>query len=127
LSKKVRVAIAGVGNCASSLVVVNCIPVFIASRPEWQERFAARGLPIIGDDIKSQVGATITHRVLTRLFRERGVKLALERGIGGPLLAPSAYLMKSPPQQYTDDEARELIEEFIAGSPEAKPAGSLFV
>src|SRR5204862_3896487 len=45
------------------------------SRPEWQERFAARGLPIIGDDIKSQVGATITHRVLTRLFRERGVKL----------------------------------------------------
>jgi myo-inositol-1-phosphate synthase len=206
---------------------VNCIPVFIASRPEWQERFAARGLPIIGDDIKSQVGATITHRVLTRLFRERGVKLertyqlnfggntdflnmlersrleskkisktnavtsqleydlgaenvhvgpsdhvpwlgdrkwayirmegttfgdvplnlelklevwdspnsagvvidavrcvklALDRGIGGPLLAPSAYLMKSPPQQYTGDEARVLIEEFIAGSPEAKPA-----
>jgi myo-inositol-1-phosphate synthase len=206
---------------------VNCIPVFIASRPEWQERFAARGLPIIGDDIKSQVGATITHRVLTRLFRERGVKLertyqlnfggntdflnmlersrleskkisktnavtsqleydlgaenvhvgpsdhvpwlgdrkwayirmegttfgdvplnlelklevwdspnsagvvidavrcvklALDRGIGGPLLAPSAYLMKSPPQQYTDDEARELIEEFIGGSPAAKPA-----
>ena len=57
----------------------------------------------------------------------RCVKLALDRGIGGPLLAPSAYLMKSPPQQYTDDEARELIEEFIAGSPEAKPAGSLFV
>jgi myo-inositol-1-phosphate synthase len=206
---------------------VNCIPVFIASRPEWQERFAARGLPIIGDDIKSQVGATITHRVLTRLFRERGVKLertyqlnfggntdflnmlersrleskkisktnavtsqleydlgaenvhvgpsdhvpwlgdrkwayirmegttfgdvplnlelklevwdspnsagvvidavrcvklALDRGISGPLLGPSAYLMKSPPQQYTDDEARELIEKFIAGSTPAKPA-----
>jgi myo-inositol-1-phosphate synthase len=54
---------------------VNCIPVFIASQPYWQQRFAERGLPIIGDDIKSQVGATITHRVLTTLFRERGVRL----------------------------------------------------
>jgi len=54
---------------------VNCIPVFIASRPEWRERFEARGLPLIGDDIKSQVGATIVHRVLTNLFRERGVRL----------------------------------------------------
>ncbi len=54
---------------------VNCIPVFIASQPYWQKRFQERGLPIIGDDIKSQVGATITHRVLTNLFRERGVKL----------------------------------------------------
>ena len=54
---------------------VNCVPVFIASRPEWSDRFAARGLPIVGDDIKSQVGATITHRVLTNLFRERGVRL----------------------------------------------------
>src|SRR5512135_2384579 len=54
---------------------VNCIPVFIAREPYWQKRFADRGLPIIGDDIKSQVGATITHRVLTRLFRDRGVKL----------------------------------------------------
>ncbi len=53
---------------------VNCIPVFIASQPYWQKRFAERGLPIIGDDIKSQVGATITHRVLTNLFRERGVQ-----------------------------------------------------
>ncbi|MDR6955801.1 myo-inositol-1-phosphate synthase [Ancylobacter sp. 3268] len=55
--------------------VVNCLPVFIASRHEWAERFAARGLPIIGDDIKSQVGATIVHRVLANLFRERGVRL----------------------------------------------------
>jgi len=55
--------------------LVNCIPVFIASQPYWQRRFVERGLPIIGDDIKSQVGATITHRVLTNLFRERGVKL----------------------------------------------------
>jgi myo-inositol-1-phosphate synthase len=55
--------------------MVNCIPVFIASQPYWQRRFADRGLPIIGDDIKSQVGATITHRVLTNLFRERGVRL----------------------------------------------------
>jgi myo-inositol-1-phosphate synthase len=54
---------------------VNCIPVFIASQPYWQKRFAERGLPIIGDDIKSQVGATITHRVLTTLFEERGVHL----------------------------------------------------
>jgi myo-inositol-1-phosphate synthase len=54
---------------------VNCIPVFIASQPYWQKRFLERGLPIIGDDIKSQVGATITHRVLTNLFRERGVRL----------------------------------------------------
>jgi myo-inositol-1-phosphate synthase len=54
---------------------VNCIPVFIASNPEWRRRFEKRGLPIIGDDIKSQVGATIVHRVLTNLFRERGVRL----------------------------------------------------
>lgn len=55
--------------------LVNCIPVFIAREKYWQKRFEERGLPIIGDDIKSQVGATITHRVLTRLFRDRGVKL----------------------------------------------------
>jgi len=54
---------------------VNCVPVFIASKPEWRRRFEERGLPIIGDDIKSQVGATIVHRVLTNLFRERGVRL----------------------------------------------------
>jgi myo-inositol-1-phosphate synthase len=54
---------------------VNCIPVFIASDPEWRRRFEQRGLPLIGDDIKSQVGATIVHRVLANLFRERGVKL----------------------------------------------------
>jgi myo-inositol-1-phosphate synthase len=199
---------------------VNCIPVFIASQPYWQKRFIERGLPIIGDDIKSQVGATITHRVLTNLFRERGVrldrtyqlnfggntdffnmlererleskkisktnavtsqldfeideqnvhvgpsdyvpwltdrkwcyirmegttfgnvplnvelklevwdspnsagvvmdavrcvKLALDRGIAGPLKGPAAYFMKTPPQQYTDDMAHRLTEEFIAG------------
>ncbi len=54
---------------------VNCIPVFIAREPYWQKRFEERGLPVIGDDIKSQVGATITHRVLTRLFMDRGVRL----------------------------------------------------
>lgn len=199
---------------------VNCIPVFIAREQYWQERFKAHGLPMIGDDIKSQVGATIVHRVLTRLFRERGVrlehtsqlnvggnmdfynmlersrleskkisktnavtsqldyeldakdihigpsdyvpwltdrkwayirmegrsfgdvplnielklevwdspnsagvvidavrcaKLALDRGLAGTLLGPSAYFMKSPPVQYADDEARELLESFIAG------------
>src|SRR6266508_3875593 len=55
--------------------MVNCMPVFIARESYWQRRFAEKGLPIIGDDIKSQVGATITHRVLTSLFRERGVRL----------------------------------------------------
>jgi myo-inositol-1-phosphate synthase len=204
----------------AGVAFVNAIPVFIASNPEWAERFAAAGVPIIGDDIKSQVGSTILHRVLTRLFEDRGValdrtyqlnfggnmdfmnmlererlqskkisktqsvtsqvtrgiegrnvhigpsdhvpwlddrkwayirlegrnfgdvplnvelkvevwdspnsagviidavrcaKLALDRGIGGPLLGPSAYFMKSPPEQYTDDEARARVEEFIAG------------
>lgn len=54
---------------------VNCIPVFIAREPYWQQRFKDRGLPVIGDDIKSQVGATIVHRVLANLFKDRGVKL----------------------------------------------------
>jgi myo-inositol-1-phosphate synthase len=199
---------------------VNGVPVFIARERYWQGRFKARGLPVIGDDIKSQVGATILHRVLTRLFQDRGVqidrtyqlnfggnmdfynmlererlqskkeskttavtsqieydlgdknvhvgpsdyvpwledrkwchirmegttfggqplnmevklevvdspnsagvmidaarccKLALDRGIGGAVTAPSAYFMKSPPVQYTDDEARRLVERFIAG------------
>lgn len=199
---------------------VNGIPVFIATSPYWSKRFEERGLPVIGDDIKSQVGATITHRVLTNLFKDRGVhldrtyqlnfggnmdfynmlererleskkisktnavtsqlpydlgagnvhvgpsdyvpwltdrkwchirmegrafgdvplqmelklevwdspnsagvmidaarcaKLALDRGIGGPLVAPSSYFMKSPPVQYTDDEARQLVEDYIAG------------
>ncbi|HSU20660.1 MAG TPA: inositol-3-phosphate synthase [Variovorax sp.] len=203
---------------------VNCVPVFIASDPVWQRRFAERGLPIIGDDIKSQVGATIVHRVMTDLFHKRGVRLdrtyqlnfggntdflnmlererleskkisktqavtsqlgnpvagrnvhvgpsdhvpwledrkwcyirmegttfgnvplqcevklevwdspnsagvvidavrcarlALDRGIGGPVLAPSSYFMKSPPQQFTDDEAHELVEAFIRGDAEA--------
>jgi myo-inositol-1-phosphate synthase len=197
---------------------INCIPVFIAGATYWPERFEKRGLPIIGDDIKSQVGATITHRVLTRLFRDRGVKLlrtyqlnfggntdfynmlersrleskkvsktnavtsqldydlgsdnvhvgpsdyvpwltdrkwchirmegetfggvplnlelklevwdspnsagvvidavrccklALDHGLKGPLQGPSAYFMKSPPHQFSDDLAREMVEGFI--------------
>ncbi len=204
---------------------INCMPVFIGREKYWQQRFAEKGLPIIGDDIKSQVGATITHRVLTRLFRNRGVKLEksyqlnfggntdfynmLERerleskkisktnsvtsqldydmgpnnihvgpsdyvpwledrkwcyirmegrtfgdvplnleaklevwdspnsagvvidairccklgrdqGTSGTLIGPSAYFMKSPPIQYTDDEARTMTEEFIAGEQDAK-------
>jgi myo-inositol-1-phosphate synthase len=198
--------------------MVNCIPVFIAREKYWQKRFEERGLPIIGDDIKSQVGATITHRVLTRLFADRGVKLdrtyqlnfggntdflnmlererleskkisktnavtsmldyqldpkdvhvgpsdyvpwltdrkwcyirmegttfgnvplnvelklevwdspnsagvvidavrcakiGLDRGMKGALTAPSSYFMKSPPKQFPDDQAREMVEEFI--------------
>jgi len=197
---------------------INCIPVFIAKEKYWQKRFEDRGLPIIGDDIKSQVGATITHRVLARLFEDRGVrlertyqlnfggntdflnmlererleskkisktnavtsmlghqlpadnvhvgpsdyvpwltdrkwayirlegttfgdvplnielklevwdspnsagvvidavrcaKIALERGMKGALVAPSAYFMKSPPKQFPDDQARALVHEFI--------------
>ena len=204
---------------------VNCIPVFIAREKYWQKRFAEKGLPIIGDDIKSQVGATITHRVLTRLFRDRGVrlehtyqlnfggntdflnmlererleskkisktsavtsqldytlspddihvgpsdyvpwlkdrkfchikmegttfgnvplnlelkmevwdspnsagvvidairccKLALDRGLKGELIAPSAYFMKSPPVQYTDDRAHQMLEEFIASTQQVE-------
>src|SRR6266851_2047468 len=207
----------------ASCAFINCVPVFIASQPYWQKRFEQRKLPIIGDDIKSQVGATIAHRVLTNLFRDRGVrldrtyqlnfggntdfmnmlererleskkisktqavtsqlghmmpaenvhvgpsdyvpwladrkwcyirmegtsfgnvpincelklevwdspnsagvvidaircaKLALERGMSGALIAPSSYFMKSPPQQFTDDEARQKTEEFIQGDEE---------
>lgn len=208
---------------------VNCIPVFIARERYWQQRFIDRGLPIIGDDIKSQVGATIVHRVLTRLFRDRGVKLertyqlnfggntdflnmlererleskkisktnavtsqldydmgsdnvhvgpsdyvpwladrkfchirmegrtfgdvplnlelklevwdspnsagvvidairccklALDRGLKGALTGPAAYFMKSPPIQYTDDEARRMVEEFIVANQAEKTAAS---
>jgi myo-inositol-1-phosphate synthase len=65
--------------------MVNCMPVFIAREPYWQRRFEDKGVPIIGDDIKSQVGATITHRVLTSLFRERGVRLdkTMQLNVGG--------------------------------------------
>ena len=206
---------------------VNCIPVFIAREPYWQQRFEERGLPVIGDDIKSQVGATIVHRVLTRLMRERGVKLertsqlnvggntdflnmlererleskkisktnavtsqldydmgpdnvhigpsdyvkwlddrkwayirmegrtfgdvplnielklevvdspnsagividavrcaklALDRGLSGSLFAPSSYFMKSPPEQYSDSDARDKTEAFIAGTDDGGKA-----
>ena len=206
---------------------VNCIPVFIGREEYWQKRFKDRNLPIIGDDIKSQVGATITHRVLTRLFAGprraswtaptsstsaatptsttcwsatrleskkisktnavtsqldydlepdnvhvgpsdyvpwltdrkwayirmegtlfgdvplnielklevwdspnsagvvidavRCAKLALDRGIGGALEGPSAYFMKSPPVQYHDDVARELVEAFIRDEEPSVP------
>jgi myo-inositol-1-phosphate synthase len=70
---------------AASCAMVNCMPVFIARENYWQKRFEDKGLPIIGDDIKSQVGATITHRVLTSLFRERGVRLdrTMQLNVGG--------------------------------------------
>ena len=211
---------------AAGCGLVNCIPVFIAREPYWYKRFAETGLPVIGDDIKSQVGATITHRVLTRLFHDRGVKLertyqlnfggntdfynmlererleskkisktnavtsqldyeidpdniyigpsdyvpwladrkfcyikmegrtfgdvplnlelkmevwdspnsagvvidairccklAMERGLAGTIVAPSAYFMKSPPIQYSDDEARRRVESFIAGKEQQTP------
>ena len=71
----------------AGVALVNCMPVFIARESYWQKRFEEKGLPIIGDDIKSQVGATITHRVLTSLFRERGVQLdkTMQLNVGGSL------------------------------------------
>ena len=202
---------------------VNCIPVFIAGRPEWAQKFIDRNLPIVGDDIKSQVGATITHRVMAKLFEDRGVvldrtyqlnvggnmdfknmlerdrleskkvsktqavtsniehdlgtrnvhigpsdyvqwlddrkwayvrlegrafgdvplnleyklevwdspnsagiiidalraaKIAKDRGIGGPIISASSYLMKSPPVQREDTEGRAKLEAYIAGTEE---------
>ncbi len=210
-------------SCAleAGVAFVNAIPVFIASNPEWAQKFVDAGIPIIGDDIKSQVGATIVHRTLARLFEDRGLvldktyqlnvggnmdfmnmlererleskkisktqsvtsqidrgiaasdvhigpsdhvqwledrkwayirlegrnfgdvplnielklevwdspnsagviidavrcaKIALDRGIGGPLLGPSAYFMKSPPIQYRDGDAKTLVEQFANGT-----------
>jgi myo-inositol-1-phosphate synthase len=216
-------------QCAidAKVAFVNALPVFIASDPVWAARFAGAGVPIVGDDIKSQVGATITHRVLAKLFEDRGVeldrtyqlnfggnmdfknmlererltskkvsktqsvqsqleeplgkedihigpsdhvpwledrkwamirlegrnfgdvplniemklevwdspnsagviidalrcaKVAKDRGLGGPLIGPSAYFMKSPPVQFSDDMAREMVEEFILGDGESANA-----
>ncbi|PID54547.1 MAG: inositol-3-phosphate synthase [Micrococcales bacterium] len=212
-------------QCAidARVAFVNALPVFIASDPQWAAKFEAAGVPIVGDDIKSQVGATITHRVLARLFQERGVvldrtyqlnvggnmdfknmlerdrleskkisktqavtsnvdhelgdknvhigpsdhvawlddrkwafvrlegrafgdapinleyklevwdspnsagiiidairaaKIALDRGVGGPILSASSYLMKSPPVQRPDDAGRASVEAFIRGDEE---------
>jgi myo-inositol-1-phosphate synthase len=207
----------------AKVAFVNALPVFIAGTKEWADKFEAAGVPIVGDDIKSQVGATITHRVLAKLFEDRGVvldrtmqlnvggnmdfmnmlererleskkisktqavtsqlshdlgagnvhigpsdyvawlddrkwayvrlegrafgdvplnleyklevwdspnsagviidavrcaKIAMDRGIGGPILSASSYFMKSPPVQYFDDEARDAVEAFIKGEVE---------
>ena len=211
----------------AGVAFVNCLPVFIASDVTWAQKFVDAGVPIVGDDIKSQVGATIVHRVLTKLFEDRGVKLgrtyqlnfggnmdfknmlererlvskkksktqsvqsqmrkaldahdihigpsdhvpwledrkwaqirlegtafgevpltvelklevwdspnsagividaircaklALDRGVAGPLIGPSAYFMKSPPVQFSDEAAREMVEEFILGNGASKAA-----
>ncbi len=212
-------------QCAidARVAFVNALPVFIASDPAWAAKFAAAGVPIVGDDIKSQVGATITHRVLAKLFEDRGVellrtyqlnfggnmdfmnmlerkrlmskkisktqsvtsqiphemakadvhigpsdhvpwlddrkwayvrlegrsfgdtplnleyklevwdspnsagviidavraaKIAKDRGIGGPILSAASYFMKSPPEQYSDEVARQQVERFIRGEVE---------
>ncbi|MBD0292466.1 MAG: inositol-3-phosphate synthase [Jiangellaceae bacterium] len=212
-------------QCAidAGIAMVNALPVFIAGTTEWADKFTAAAVPIVGDDIKSQIGATITHRVLAKLFEDRGVtvdrtyqlnvggnmdfknmlererleskkisktqsvtsqlvehieprnihigpsdhvawlddrkwafvrlegrnfgdapvsleyklevwdspnsagividairaaKIALDRGVGGPLLAASSYFMKSPPEQYPDDVCRDLVERFIVGEIE---------
>ena len=214
----------------AGVAMINCVPVFLASNPEWAQKFRDAGLPIIGDDIKSQVGATIVHRALVRLFADRGVgldrtyqlntggntdflnmlersrlkskkisktesvqsqldeqargtehshrpirlramatrqqdllhphggradsadapielelrlsvqdspnsagvvidaircvKLALERGEAGPLVAPSAYYMKRPPRQFRDSVAREACDAFIDGRAFDLPDGA---
>jgi myo-inositol-1-phosphate synthase len=212
-------------QCAidAGVAFVNALPVFIAGTQEWADKFTAAGVPIVGDDIKSQIGATITHRVMAKLFEDRGVvldrtyqlnvggnmdfknmlerdrleskkisktqavtsntsaqlsaddvhigpsdyvawlddrkwafvrlegrnfgdapvsleyklevwdspnsagviidavraaKIALDRGVGGPILSASSYFMKSPPEQYNDDLAREKVEAFIRGDIE---------
>jgi myo-inositol-1-phosphate synthase len=212
-------------QCAidAKVAFVNALPVFIAGTKEWADKFTEAGVPIVGDDIKSQVGATITHRVMAKLFEDRGVrlertmqlnvggnmdfknmlerdrleskkisktqavtsnmenklsarnvhigpsdyvqwlddrkwayvrlegrnfgdvplnleyklevwdspnsagviidaircaKIAMDRGIGGPILSASSYFMKSPPVQHDDDMARDLVEQFIAGTIE---------
>ncbi|UKA61860.1 inositol-3-phosphate synthase [Arthrobacter sp. FW306-04-A] len=212
-------------QCAidAGVAFVNALPVFIAGTKEWADKFTAAGIPIVGDDIKSQIGATITHRVMAKLFEDRGVtldrtyqlnvggnmdfknmlerdrleskkisktqavtsnveaklhaddvhigpsdyvawlddrkwafvrlegrnfgdapvsleyklevwdspnsagviidairaaKIGLDRGIGGPLLSASSYFMKSPPEQFNDDLAREKVEAFIRGDVE---------
>jgi len=125
---------------------VNALPVFIASTPEWADKFTKAGLPIVGDDIKSQVGATRKWafvRLEGRAFGDvpltieyklevwdspnsagviidavRCAKLALDRKIGGPLLSPSSYFMKSPPEQYSDEEALNRTRAFIDGKLE---------
>ena len=163
-------------QCAidANVALVNALPVFIASDPAWAKRFADAGVPIVGDDIKSQVGATITQSVQSQLEEPlpkgsihigpsdhvpwledrkwamirlegrnfgdvpltiemklevwdspnsagviidalRCAKLAKDRGIGGPLIGPAAYFMKSPPVQFTDEMAREMVEQFIRG------------
>jgi myo-inositol-1-phosphate synthase len=84
--------------------------VFIASEPSWAAKFRDAGLPIVGDDIKSQVGATIVHRTLARC-----AKLALARGLGGPVDPACRYFMKSPPTQAHDNVARDSLDAFIAG------------
>ena len=99
-------------QCAidAKVAFVNALPVFIASDPVWAAKFTEAGVPIVGDDIKSQVGATITHRVLAKLFEDRG--------IGGPVISASSYFMKSPPEQFGDDVCRDLVERFIRGEVE---------
>ena len=99
-------------QCAldAGVAFVNALPVFIASDPVWAKKFEDAGVPIVGDDIKSQVGATITHRVMAKLFEDRG--------IGGPILSASTYLMKSPPVQMPDDKGRAQLEAFITGDVE---------
>src|SRR5919204_846561 len=107
---------------------VNCIPVFIGREPRWQKRFAAAKVPIIGDDIKSQVGATITHRVLTRLFMDRGVRLdrTYQLNFGGNtdflnmlererLESKKISKTNAVTSMLDDDIDRERVEAFIKG------------
>src|SRR5206468_846909 len=111
---------------------INAIPVFIGREPYWQRRFAERGLPVIGDDIKSQVGATITHRVLTRLFMDRGVRIdrTYQLNFGGNTdflnmlererleskkISKTNAVTSMLDYEIDEDAARERVEAFIRG------------
>lgn len=114
---------------AAGCAFINCIPVFIAKEHYWQDRFEQAGLPVVGDDIKSQEGVGFGNIPLNLELKLefwdspnsagvvidaiRCARIALDRGVAGALEAPSSYFMKSPPVQVTNDQARDAVEAFI--------------
>jgi myo-inositol-1-phosphate synthase len=103
----------------AKVAFVNALPVFIAGTPRWAAKFAEAGVPIIGDDVKSQVEVWDSAKSAGVIIDAvRAAKIALDRGIGGPILSASSYFMKSPPEQRADDVARASVEAFIRGEIE---------
>ena len=119
---------------AAGCAFINCIPVFIAKESYWDNRFKEAGVPIIGDDIKSQVGATITHRVLTRLFEDRGVRLdnTYQLNFGGNtdflnMLERDRLTSKkiSKTQAVTSQSGRDIAQDTVHHGPTAHGSGNL--